>query len=162
MQIIIQHPDDISVHLPAIFELAKECKLQPDMLVKSKIRAVICHMLIEIYEQVLKPEVAAEHYIITAAKKYLEGNYHRNISMDDLTRHLGYSSTWILKLFCREAGVPPAQYLQRYRIEKAKEMCRKGQMNITDIAFACGFHSSQYFSQVFKKYTGKSPSKFSV
>ena len=141
-------------------EKAQQCRLQPDPVNIAIFRSLVCQIMGEVYEQINRPTQPTEHYIISAAKSYLEKNYQREVSMSELTKYLGYSSTWLLKLFSREVGIPPAQYLQRYRIEKAKKLLIEGRLTITDISFQCGFKSSQYFSQVFKKYTGQTPSEF--
>lgn len=54
-----------------------------------------------------------------------------------------------------------AEYLSHCRIEKAKALlANKHDMNVLDIAMACGFESSQYFATVFKKKTGITPSEY--
>ena len=54
----------------------------------------------------------------------------------------------------------PNDYLQRLRLDRAREWLAEEGRSVTDIAFAAGFSSSQYFSHVFRKYTGLTPSRF--
>jgi AraC-like DNA-binding protein len=58
------------------------------------------------------------------------------------------------------AGDSPMRFLNRIRIEAARKQLVESDASITDIAFACGFSSSQYFANVFKAYTGRTPSDF--
>jgi AraC-like DNA-binding protein len=51
-------------------------------------------------------------------------------------------------------------YITRRRIEESKKMLSQGEASVTDIAYALGFSSSQYFATVFKRITGQSPKQF--
>ena len=52
----------------------------------------------------------------------------------------------------------PANYIRNKKLEKSAELLALSEERITDVAFDCGFNSTQYFATVFKKWTGKSPS----
>jgi len=54
----------------------------------------------------------------------------------------------------------PKDYLVRVRVEKAEELLRQNRRSIIDIAHSVGFNSSQYFSTVFRRYTGQTPAEF--
>lgn len=139
--------------------LVKEFKSQPTPFLKSRLRALICQILLRTTEKC--PTIAAsdssETEVIRLAKEYLDNNLSRPVDMEAMAENLGYSGTWIFKIFRNAVGIPPAQYLRRRRIEKAQSLLQDKRLNITDIAFRCGFSSSQHFSQVFRKYTGQSP-----
>ncbi len=57
-------------------------------------------------------------------------------------------------------GYPPVQYLGRLRFEKACELLRASNRSITDIAFECGYGSSQYFAETFKRFARMTPSDY--
>jgi AraC-like DNA-binding protein len=57
-------------------------------------------------------------------------------------------------------GYTPANYLIFLRLEKAKELLRGTPVKLTDIAFDCGFYSSQHFSSAFSKWVGTTPLNF--
>jgi AraC family L-rhamnose operon regulatory protein RhaS len=94
--------------------------------------------------------------------------------LDDLRRNLVQPWTVTSMAECCGLGVThfvhqckqltnmtPAQYLNHCRIEAASHMLvEKAKMSITDIAFSCGFSSSQYFATVFRRHLGCSPSTF--
>ena len=139
--------------------LVKEFKSHPTPFLKSRLRALICQILLRTTESCPMKTTgeSSETEVIRLAKEYLDNNLSRPVERGALAKHLGYSGTWILKVFRNAVGVPPAQYLRRRRIEKSQSLLQDKKLNITDIAFRCGFHSSQHFSQVFRKYTGLSP-----
>ena len=62
--------------------------------------------------------------------------------------------------FKNEVGIPPAEYLQRYRIERAEHGLANSTRSVTEIAFELGFCSSQYFATVFRRYTRLSPTQY--
>ncbi len=80
--------------------------------------------------------------------------------MDELVRHVGFSRARMFDLFKAQTGLTPNDYLQRLRVEKAQEQLRQTNRSVTEIALATGFSSGQYFSTVFARYTGVSPTDF--
>ena len=63
-------------------------------------------------------------------------------------------------LFRSKVGKGPIDYLICLRVEKAKLLIRKGELNISQVAEMLGFSSLHYFSRVFKRATGMSPSEY--
>ena len=94
------------------------------------------------------------------AKKYMDEYYHRPLSAENVAAVVGLSPSHLRALF-REAGEEsPIRYLNRVRIEHAKEMIASGMFHLDEIAAACGFSSVYYFSRVFKSYVGVPPGKY--
>ena len=70
------------------------------------------------------------------------------------------SSNYIEKLFKNEKGETIFEYIQRLRIEKAKNQLKNTTLTIETIAAKTGFNSSRSFIRVFKKYEGTTPGEF--
>ncbi|WP_423065169.1 helix-turn-helix domain-containing protein [Devosia sp. CN2-171] len=81
-------------------------------------------------------------------------------SIEDVARQLGYGKSRLYSLFTREVGMAPNDYRQRVRIKRCCERLTKTSESVTAIGIDSGFHSSQYFSRVFKKYVGVTPSDY--
>jgi len=81
-------------------------------------------------------------------------------SIEDVARQLGYGKSRLYALFAREVGMAPNDYRQRIRIKRCCERLIKTADSVTTIGIDGGFHSSQYFSRVFKKYVGVTPSQY--
>lgn len=87
-------------------------------------------------------------------------------SLDDYIRSLPLSYDYVRKMFAREIGVSPHEYMTLARIERARNMMDSGAKNkyspfsVSQIAEACGFADPLYFSRVFKKLCGVSPSEY--
>jgi AraC-like DNA-binding protein len=62
--------------------------------------------------------------------------------------------------FAAEMGVAPADWRQRQRIGRARQLLRHTDRSITDIAHTCGFNTSQYFATCFKQHTGQTPTAY--
>lgn len=94
---------------------------------------------------------------------YIQANYCSRLSLNDISEHFGYTSSYINRIFKKELGISPLQYITDLKIKKAKELLRVAQpMDIQDIAAAIGYEDARYFSRVFKNETGMTPTAFSV
>jgi len=98
--------------------------------------------------------------LISLAKEYLQDNIHQAITLDALGQNIGMSKYYLHRLFTKITGCTPLQYLTQIRLEKAKNKLKYSQDPIFDIAIACGFESLSYFSIIFKKHLGISPSQY--
>jgi AraC-like DNA-binding protein len=90
---------------------------------------------------------------------YTDGNF----SLEEAYSLIPLSKEYIRKLFIKEYGISPLQYLQQRRIELAKQLLAKKRNDysrINEIAQSCGFYDSAYFSRLFKKITGYAPSEY--
>ncbi len=91
-------------------------------------------------------------------RNYTDCNY----ALDDHLRSYPYSYDYLRKLFQKEVGVTPQQYLNDKRLQTAANMLssKYNNSNISEIAHLCGFRESLYFSRMFKKKYGVSPSQY--
>ncbi|HEY5586967.1 MAG TPA: PocR ligand-binding domain-containing protein [Ruminiclostridium sp.] len=101
-----------------------------------------------------------DHIILRPALEYIEKNYMRNIGLDSMASLCNISSSYFSKLFNKVAEDNFANYINKIRINKAKEILEKGDVPITNIALDLGFEDSGYFIKVFKKMEGMTPSAY--
>ncbi|MCD8491488.1 MAG: AraC family transcriptional regulator [Geovibrio sp.] len=110
----------------------------------------------------MKASAAANIHRSKASKlvcDYLEENYSRNISLDELSRLAGMSKFHLLRSFTRQNGISPYGYLSTVRIDKSKKMLKEG-LSLVDTALETGFSDQSHFSNVFKKFTGLTPGQY--
>ncbi|ADQ05358.1 transcriptional regulator, AraC family [Caldicellulosiruptor owensensis OL] len=93
-------------------------------------------------------------------KEYIDKNYMEDIKMGDIAKRLFMSESSLSRIFKNHFGVLPKEYLLSKRIEKAKEYLSMSNLKISNIAMMCGFSSLQRFNDIFKKYTGLSPTQY--
>lgn len=94
------------------------------------------------------------------AKKYMQNNFHKKISIEDVATHLCLSRAYLRNIFHQYNGISPQQYLVNLRIERAKELLQTGTFSVSSIAQSVGFSDVLVFSKFFKTHTGVSPSKY--
>lgn len=82
------------------------------------------------------------------------------LAVGDLAKQLFVSEVQFRKLFRRVTGVSPVRFVQRRRIESACRMLRGSEMNVDEIAAACGFADVPFFSRVFKQWTKTTPARY--
>ena len=97
---------------------------------------------------------------IATALHYFETNYFQNIDVGTFASQIGFSRAYFSTLFAKQTGESPYGYLTKIRIEKAKEYLKNDAYSVEEIAYSVGFCSLQRFSEMFKKYTGLSPSHY--
>ena len=83
-----------------------------------------------------------------------------DLSIADLASHIGVSDTYFRRIFEKCIGQKPLDYLNKLRIDYAKELLQSGFYNIESVAAMCGFRDPKYFSTVFKRVRGISPSEY--
>lgn len=91
---------------------------------------------------------------------YIRDNYSSPITLDELADVARMSPKYFCRAFSQITGKTPIAYLNYYRIEAAGERLLMTDESITDIGFACGFNDASYFSKMFLKEKGMTPSQF--
>ena len=94
------------------------------------------------------------------AKEIMDSNYDKNITTDDVAKRLNISRSHLHRVFTKTYGMPPGKYINNLRIEKACYMLSNTAHSINSISELLGFENQLYFSNVFKKHTGKSPRNY--
>ena len=99
--------------------------------------------------------------LLVQAISYIDSHYaEETISLDRVAQKVNISPNYFSAMFSQEVGQTFVEYLTGKRISEAKRMLRQTDMRSSQIAFAIGFRDSHYFSFVFKKVTGSTPSEY--
>ncbi len=91
---------------------------------------------------------------------YLHEHYTEDVTLQSLSRQYRVSSEHISRTFKQETGLNFTEYLSQLRLKKAETMLKFTTDSIAEIAFACGFNDSNYFSEKFKKVYKHAPGQF--
>lgn len=95
------------------------------------------------------------------AIEIIQNNYsNSDLSLDFVANSLGISASYLSSQFKKTSGKSFVDYLNSYRIEKAKSMLKMTSMTIENIGFQTGFSSTRNFIRVFKRYENVSPGKY--
>ncbi|HOO27033.1 MAG TPA: response regulator [Lachnospiraceae bacterium] len=97
---------------------------------------------------------------VEKAKAYMTERYNKDISLDDVSREVDISPYYFSKLFKEETGENFIEYLTGIRIEKAKQLLSGSTLPMKEICAAVGYSDPNYFSRIFKKNVGVTPTEF--
>lgn len=99
--------------------------------------------------------------LIEAAVKYVEENMERtDLSVEELSRHLGMSRVHLYKRMRQVTGKTPIEFIRVLRLKRAAQLLRESQLNVSEIAYQVGFNNPKYFSTYFKEEFGVLPSVY--
>lgn len=94
------------------------------------------------------------------AKCYIDGHFTEDISLDDVARHVSVSPYYLSKVFKETEGVNYTEYLNRLRIQRAKDQLSGTRKSMKEICVEVGYQDPNYFSRIFKKTTGMTPTEY--
>jgi AraC-like DNA-binding protein len=92
--------------------------------------------------------------------KYIEENYHKEIILDKLASKAFLSPYHFIRVFKKYSGLSPMQYVNNYRVEKARYLLADKNLSLSEIAGMIGLKDVYYFSSVFRKIQGVSPGQY--
>lgn len=100
------------------------------------------------------------HHVVDSVKKYIESHLQDKLNLNEVSAIFGISPNYLSTLFKKYNDCGYSEYITYRKIEEAKKMMREGNQKIYEISSALGFESAFYFSKVFKKVEGISPTEY--
>lgn len=100
------------------------------------------------------------NHLIRDAVEYIKQHYSEDISLETVARQIYITTGYVSQLFKQEMGVNFLEYLHKYRIQKAKELFHNRLLRNYEVSVMVGYRDEKYFTQIFKKYTGVTPSQY--
>lgn len=98
--------------------------------------------------------------VLQLALKYIKENYRDEISLEKMANVTNLSMYYFSRLFKKEIGINFITYVNKYKIKKAKEMLKYTDIPIVDIAAELGYYECGYFTKIFKKISGVTPTDY--
>ena len=129
---------------------------------QQRLAGAVSHILAQIYSlshSKLTQDDPAEK-IVTEAKILMRKNVYQNINPEQVAEALNISYSLFRKVFKAQTGLAPAQYFQKIRLQKAKELLINPSRTIKEISYTLNFETNYYFSTYFKNRTGQTPTEF--
>ena len=130
--------------------------------------AIVCSKLFEIQIErnsqsafmIFNPQKLHEDDVIKQVQEYIEKNYEERISVDDLAMKFGLSRRNLERRFRKVTYNSIVEYLQRVRIEAAKQTLERNRENVNEAMYKAGYNDIKAFRTTFKKLTGLSPLEY--
>lgn len=99
---------------------------------------------------------------VEMASEYIAANYAKKLTIEEIADAVGVSRSCLYRAFLTNTSQSPIGYLTEYRIKAACSLFERGCRSIKEAAYQCGFSNALYFSNVFKKVMGFSPTQYST
>ena len=115
------------------------------------------HRYFNTISKVNNSQIAEE---IDKATLYFTEHYNRNICIEEYAKKHHMSTSWFIRNFKQYTGITPMQYILSIRIYNAEILLQNEHYNITEISNIIGYDNPLYFSRIFKKTKGISPSEY--
>lgn len=97
--------------------------------------------------------------VVERAKKYMQENFRKDISLEDVSQTVDISSYYFSKVFKEETGENFIEYLTKLRMEEAQRLLEESDLSIKEVCSEVGYSDPNYFSRNFKKYAGITPTE---
>lgn len=104
--------------------------------------------------------VDVSNTLVRDVRQYIDEHYKEDIALCDVASFLGYSEVYFCKIFKQNFGRNFIAYLNDYRIDRAKQLLENPAINIKDISSEAGYRDANYFTRVFKRIVGMTPSEY--
>ncbi|NBH83897.1 AraC family transcriptional regulator [bacterium C-53] len=141
----------------AISELQR---CQPDY--EEVLVLLLRQLLVAIHRRVLKKEKTENEYLdveMDIAAQYFNDNYNTDICIEDYAASKGMSVSWFIRNFKQYTGETPMQYIVSIRITNAQMLLETTSYTVSEIGRIVGYENPLYFSRLFRKQKGVSPSE---
>lgn len=126
----------------------------------GEIRTYVKHQLEKIIREVNAVKLDRTGSLIEKVCEYIKQNYMKEITLDEMAAMTGFSSYYFSKIFKQYQNINFIDYLTSVRIEKAKEFLKDPTANIKEISNMVGYSDPNYFTRVFKRTEGITPTEY--
>ena len=112
--------------------------------------------------QFRRAKAGAEKDIVEQAIHYMRENIENRITMAEVLRYVGYSQSHFSTVFKKKTGMSPLSYFNRLKVEHACQLLKTTDLKVNMICYKVGIEDPLYFSRLFSKVMGMSPSEFRI
>lgn len=129
--------------------------------ISNQISEMMTSMLTQRLSEHLHANNTPAHYLdIKTVTNFIHQNYQRQISIDEMTETVNISKYHFIRLFKKQMGTTPYEYLVNYRINQAKIMLRSTNKSVHEISYEVGYLSKSNFTAQFKALVGIPPARY--
>lgn len=124
----------------------------------SDLHPIMCEDYTKRMKALSKQKVCSKH--IADCLDYIYDHLHTRITIEDLSAHVSLNPSYLSRLFKKEVGIPVSTYIQEKKIETARNMLIYSEHTLSEIASTLAFPSQSYFTEIFRKKTGLTPTEY--
>ena len=152
-------PEAYTDLMAQLYTIAGSSDYIRDMRINEKLSSLLTLLMESSWHQGVHTN-APKKMEVAQVKEFLDEHYGEKLSLESVASQFFIDKYYLARLFKEQYGVTLVTYLQQVRITHAKQQLRFTQKSIEEIGLACGIGELSYFSRVFKKLEGVSPSEF--
>ena len=97
---------------------------------------------------------------IKEAMAFIKNEYACGIGVQELAEHLNVNRSYLYTIFMNKLHISPKDFLQKYRITRARELLVLTELSVESIGKSCGYGNAERFARAFKHETGLTPTQF--
>ena len=135
-----------------------------EQLIKTYLEQLLIFLIRNVTEKksisVFPSKESMESYLVASMKSFIEGKTNEVFRVNELCGQIGYSKSYLCRLFHEQTGETIASYAVKAKIKAAKRLIREGNLNFAQISDILAFDNPQYFCRVFKRVTDMTPTEF--
>lgn len=157
------YKDNFRKELSKEFESLRNANLSQKLITTLSVLEKMCKS--PDYDIIIEGQSAAKHsdkdsHRLDQVFEYINLNFHEPINIDKVAAQIGLTPNSFCRFFKKITAKTFVQFLNDFRIEKATELIHKGDKNLIEIMYNCGFQDQSYFCKIFKKTKGTTPSNY--
>ena len=142
----------------------ESCPVGAEQLIKTYLEQLLIFLVRDITKKensvIFPSKESMENHLMLEVKSYIEEHIEDTIRVSDICQKFDYSKSYLSKLFHEQCGETLANFTTNAKINRAKQLIRENNMNFAQISNLLSFDNPQYFSRVFKRITGMTPTEF--
>ena len=154
--------EEIAYLINKVIRICSEKSKEKDVLADLTLKELLVRIMQSQNLKTLNDEIATNHNPLAYVIGYIKANLNEKISIDSLSNKACMSKATFHRLFKRELGISPNDYILAEKMNRAKELLSLPGNKIAAISYDLGFSDSNYFIRAFKKIVGVTPGAFQV
>lgn len=154
--------EEIAYLINKVIRICSEKSKEKDVLADLTLKELLVRIMQSQNLKTVNDEIATNHNPLAYVIGYIKANLNEKISIDSLSNKACMSKATFYRLFKRELGISPNDFILAEKMNKAKELLSRPGNKIAAISYELGFSDSNYFIRAFKKIVGVTPGAFQL
>lgn len=152
--------EEIAYLINKVIRICSEKSKEKDVLADLTLKELLVRIMQTQNLKTFNEDLATNHNPLAYVMGYIKANLNEKISINSLSNKACMSKATFYRLFKRELGISPNDYILTEKMNKAKELLRTPGSKITAISYELGFSDCNYFIRAFKKMVGVTPGTY--
>lgn len=149
-----EEPNEVLLEGTDCYMEISGCKTLGDL------KSLLKNLILQVTGVIRERDQKHNESVVSRIMEYLQRNYHEDITLDSLGGIVYMNPKYVCRLIKKETGSNFSDILLDIRIEKAKQLIKDTELKTYEVAEKVGIKDSRYFSKVFKKYVGMTPTEY--